>query len=86
MTAKSFDKDSVNYALFEVLAEYKRSGVSKADVLKAMLVFNPLFTIKEIIRRKNVAKKDIERCMKVAKNIGLKQTSGTKEFPIFENR
>ena len=81
---KSFDKTTVNYALFEILAEYKRCGVSKADVLKAMLVFSPCFLVKEIIRRKRNARKDIEKCVKVAKQIGLKQTSGTREFPIFE--
>ncbi len=86
MAHKNFDKNTIEYALLEILAEYKRCGVSKADVLKAMLTFNPFFLLKELIRRKNAAKKDIEKCMKVAKDIGLKQTSGTKEFPIFENR
>jgi len=78
--------NNINYALLEVLAEYKRCGVSKQEILKAMLKFNPLFLIKEIVRRKKEAKKDIEKCMKVAKDRGLKQTSGTAEFPIFEKR
>jgi len=82
--SKNFDKHTINYALLEVLAEYKRFGISKADVLKVMLTFNPFFLAKEIIRRKKAAQKDIEKCIKVAKDIGLKQTSGTKEFPIFE--
>ncbi len=86
VTAKNFDKNTINYALFEILAEYKRCGVSKSDVLKAMLKFNPFFLVKEIIRRKQTAKKDIFKCMKVARYVGLKQTSGTREFPIFENR
>ena len=59
--SQKLDKESLNYAMFEILAEYKRKGMSKADVLKAMLAFNPWCTIKEIIRRKNVAKNDIER-------------------------
>lgn len=83
-TAKGFDKAAVNYALFEILAEYKRCGVPKADILKAMLSFDPLFAAKEMMRRKLTAKKDIEKCVKVAKDIGLKQTAGTKVFPIFE--
>ena len=58
----------------------------KADVLKAMLTLNPFFLAKEIIRRKQAAKKDIEKCVKVAKALGLKRTSGTKEFPIFNKR
>lgn len=84
VSAVNFDKDSINYALFEVLAEYRRCGVSKTHVLKAMLNFNPLFLVKEIIRRKKTAKKDIEKCIKVAELLHLKQTSGTKEFPVFE--
>ncbi len=81
---KNFDKHTINYVLFEILAEYKRCGVPKSEVLKAMLGFTPLFLAKEIIRRKQTARKDIEKCMRVAKNIGLRQTAGTKEFPIFE--
>jgi hypothetical protein len=76
--------DDINYALFEILAEYKRCGVSKADVLKAMLKFNPVFTLREMLRRKQTAKKDIEKCVKVAASLKLRQVSGTKTFPIFE--
>ncbi|MBR5506594.1 MAG: glycosyltransferase [Clostridia bacterium] len=83
---KKFDKNAINYALFEVLAEYKRHGISKADVIRAMLTFNPFFLAKEMSRRKSAAKKDIAKCMKVAEDLGLKQTSGTKEFPVFEKQ
>lgn len=82
--SKSIDKHSLDYALLEVLAEYKRCGVSRADVLKAMCSFNPCFLLKEIIRRKATARKDIEKMRQVANTLGLRQTSGTKEFPIFE--
>ena len=68
----------------EILAEYKRNGLPKKNVLKAMINLNPFFLAKEIIRRKKAAQKDIEKCFKVAKDIGLKQTAGTMEFPIFE--
>ena len=81
---KNFDEDAINYALFEILAEYKRCGVSKSEILKVMLTCNPLFLISEIIRRKQTAKKDIEKCKKVAGELGLRHTLGTKEFPIFE--
>ena len=84
VTKKNFDKTAVNYALFEILAEYKRYNVSKADILKAMLTFPMCFVAKEILRRKRTARKDIEKCVKVAKYRGLKQTAGTKEYPIFE--
>ena len=74
----------INYILFEALAEYKRHGISKAMIIKAMLTFNPFFLVSEILRRKQVAKKDIEKCMMVAKKLGLSQNGGTKEFPIFK--
>jgi hypothetical protein len=81
---KKIGKDTINYALLEILAEYKRNGLPKKNVLKAMINFNPFFLAKEIIRRKKAAQKDIEKCFKVAKDIGLKQTAGTMKFPIFE--
>lgn len=84
VAGKTFHKDTINYALFEILAEYKRCGVSKADIAKGMLSFNPFFLVKEFTRRKKEAFKDIEKCMKVAERIGLRQTGGTKEYPIFE--
>lgn len=83
---KNFSKNAISYALLEVLAEYKRFGISKTEVIKAMLKFNSLFLLKEIIRRKQTAKKDIAKYTKIALNLGLKKTSGTKAFPIFENR
>ena len=86
VTTKNFSKNAINYAIFEILAEYKRCGASKKDVVKAMLSFNPLFLLKEITRRKKSAKKDIEKCVEVANSINLVQTSGTKEYPIFKNR
>ncbi len=82
--AKGFDKECISYALLEVLAEYKRCGVPKAQILKAIFTFNPSFLLKEIIRRKKTAQKDVEKCVCVASNLGLRQTAGTKEFPIFE--
>lgn len=85
-TSGNFHKESVNYALLEILAEYKRCGVSKVEIVKAMLTFDPLFVMKEIIRRKSAAKADIEKCRKVANARGISQTAGSKEFPIFEKR
>ena len=81
---KNFDKNAVNYALLEILAEYKRCGISKLDIIKVMLTLNPFFLIREILRRKLAAKKDIKKCVKIANSLCLKQTQGTKEFPVFE--
>ena len=83
-TAGSFDRNSVNYALFEILAEYKRCGVPKSDIIKAILSFSPLFVARELVRRKKTAKKDISNCVNTAKEIGLVRTSGTNDFPVFE--
>ncbi len=82
--SKTFKLRDINYILFEALAEYKRHDISKAMIIKAMLTFNPFFLVSEILRRKQVAKKDIEKCMLVAKKLGLSQNGGTKEFPIFK--
>ena len=84
VASEHFDKNAINYVLLETLAEYKRFGVKKSDIIKAMLRLSPFFLAKELPRRKKMAKKDIEKCRKIAAELGLKQTSGTKEFPIFE--
>ncbi len=81
---ENFKKSAIDYALFEILTEYKRRGVSKADIIKVVLTFNPFFVLKEIIRRKKAAKRDIKNCIKIANSLGLKQTAGTNEYPIFE--
>ncbi len=81
---KVFKADALNYALFEVFAEYKRHGISKKDFIKGLLSFSKMFIIKETIRRKKTSKADGERCISSAKKIGLVQTSGTKMFPVFE--
>ncbi len=86
VSGKNFEKTSIDYALFETLAEYKRCDVPKSAILKTLLTFNPFFLIKEMARRKVTAKKDIKKCLKVANDLGLTKTSGTKEFPIFEKR
>ncbi len=86
ISGKCFDKKDINYALFEILAEYKRKGVPKLHILKAMLSFTPCFIVKEFIRRKKAAEKDIEKCVEKANAEGLIKTAGTKEYPIFEKK
>lgn len=81
---KNFSKEAVSYALLEILAEYKRCGTSKKDIVKAMLTFNVFFLIKEILRRKKAAKADIKKCFAVADSLKIKQTAGTASYPIFE--
>ena len=83
---KTIDKESLNYALFEILAEYKRKGISKPHLIKGMLSFGILFLLKEIPARKKRARIDGLKCINAAKSIGLEQTGGTLEFPTFSIR
>ena len=79
-------KDALYYAMFEILAEYKRKGVSKAEILKAMLMFGIPFLAKEIPARKQRAMLDGRKCIDSAAQIGLKQSGGRMEFPIFSQK
>ena len=76
----------MNYAFFEILAEYKRKGITKINLVKAMLSFGIVFLAKELPARKKRARADGLKCIDAAKSIGLVQTGGTLEFPIFSKR
>lgn len=80
---KAIDKEALNYAMFEILAECKRKGISKPDLIKGMLSFGIPFLVKEIKNRKKRAKTDGLKCIEIGKTIGLKHTSGNVEFPTF---
>ena len=80
---KSFTDDALNYAMFEILAEYKRKGISKLNLIKAMLAFGIPYIIKEIPQRKKRAGIDGLKCIESAEKTGLKKSGGTLEFPIF---
>ena len=80
---KAFSKDALNYAMFEILAEYKRKGITKTKLIKAMLLFGIPYLVSEIPGRKKRARIDGLKCIKSAEKIGLKQTRGTLEFPTF---
>lgn len=77
------NSEALDYAFFEILAEYRRHGISKTELLKALACFNPFFLFREMKDRKKRAYEDGKRCLYAAEKIGLKQTSGTTEFPIF---
>lgn len=80
---KAVSQEALNYAMFEILAEYKRTGTSKAKLLKAMLLFGLPYLIKEIPGRKKRARADGLKCIASAEKAGLKHTGGTLEFPTF---
>lgn len=83
---KMFCEDSLKYAFFEILAEYKRKGLPKSELLKAMLAFGVGFLAKEIPARKRRARADGLKCIAAANNVGLEQSGGTLEFPTFSKR
>ena len=83
---KALNKDDLNYAMFEILAEYKRKGVSKAKLIKAMLAFGIPYLLKEFPDRKKRARLDGLKCIESAEKIGLKKSGGSLEFPIFSKK
>ena len=82
----NLDKEALNYAFFEILAEYKRKGISKADLIKGMMSFGIPFIIKELYARKKRARADGIKCIKAAESIGLGMSGGTLEFPYFKKK
>lgn len=73
-------------AMLEILAEYKRKGISKGDLVKGMLALGLPFLAKELPVRKKRAEQDGRKCIASAASIGLVQTGGTLAFPLFSNR
>ena len=84
--AKTLNKIALKYAMFEILAEYKRKGLAKKDLLKGMLLFGIPFLAKEIPGRKKRAQIDGKKCIAAAEKIGLEQSGGTAEFPVFSKK
>ena len=82
----NLQNEALNYAFFEILAEYKRSGIGKADLIKGMLSFGVPFLLKELSARKKRARADGIKCIKAAESIGLVMSGGTLEFPSFEKK
>lgn len=80
---KNFDSHALDYAAFEILAEYKRCGITKAELINALANFNLWFLLKEIPKRKKRSTSDGLKCIATAEKIGLKHTSGPVEFPVF---
>ena len=80
---KGIDSEALDYAMFEIFAEYKRKGIKMADLIKGVLAFGIPFILKEIPGRKRRARRDGLRCIESAEKTGLKYSGGTLEFPIF---
>ena len=80
------NKECLKYAMFEILAEYKRRGLSKKEIFKTMSMFGIAFLAKELCARKKRARIDGYKCVEAARKIGLEQSGGTMEFPVFTKR
>lgn len=78
-----FKSGEIDYALFEILAEYKRCGAPKRDILKCLMTFGPAFSIKEFLRRKIAARRDGKNCIFYAEKSGLKYKGNNIQFPAF---
>ncbi len=81
--AKAFGTEALNYAMFEILAEYKRKGLAGPALFKAMLLFGLPYLAKEIPARRKRARADGRRCIESAETIGLRHCGGPIEFPTF---
>lgn len=79
----AFDENALKYAFFEILAEYKRNGISKFELVKAMSGFGVSFLAKELGERKKRACADGEKCVEAAEGLGYTQCGGSPEFPVF---
>ena len=80
---RTIDDYALRYAMLEIVAEYKRRGVAKIDIIKAMLTIGVPFLAKEIPGRKKRALLDGKKCIDSAAKIGLIQIGGSPEFPVF---
>lgn len=78
-----FHPDALRYAMFEILAEYKRNGITKAELAKGMLTLGLPFLAKELPARRKRARRDGLACVASAGRVGLVQTGGTTAFPVF---
>ena len=83
---KAFDKYALNYAMFEILAEYKRKGIGKVELARTMMCFGVPFLLKELKDRKKRSHIDGLKCIESAKRADLEHSGGTVEFPTFSKR
>lgn len=78
-----FDAEAIDYAALEILAEYRRNGISLGKILKAIPCFGSGFLIKELFARKRRARADGIKCIQAAEKIGFKYSGGNVVFPKF---
>lgn len=81
----TLEKEALDRALIEVLAEYKRKGLSPVKIIigAANAGISPIFFSGELSRRKKRARADGHRCIAVAERIGLHRTGKSETFPTF---
>lgn len=80
----SFDRDALYYAMFEILAEYNRLGISKKELLRGMMFFPASFLFREMRARKIRSAKDSKRCIELGRKLGFSPIAGTEDCPVFK--
>jgi glycosyltransferase involved in cell wall biosynthesis len=83
---KAFSPAALSWAMFEILAEYKRSGLGKMDLIWGFTAFSPLFLLKELRERKKRAFTDGEKCIRSAATMGLLPLDGNPQCPSFTGK
>ena len=81
---RAFEKEALYYAMFEILAEYNRKGISKKELFRGLLFFPLSFLARELRDRKLRSAKDSKRCIELGKKLGFSHIPGTEECPVFE--
>lgn len=76
-------RKALRYAFFEILAEYKRCGVSTSDIIRGMIHIGITQSFAELLFRKSRAEKDGKRCINAAAKIGYDFSGGSVRFPNF---
>lgn len=83
---KALSKKDLAYVMVESLAEYKRAGISKFDILKGVFKIGSIRFLREVVRRKKDATRDGKSCFATAEGLHLRQIGGSKVFPSFSKK
>lgn len=81
---KAFSPRAVDYALLEILAEYKRAGIGKIAVLRGLLKFSPVFLLRELRRRKRRVREDLMKSSAAALRWGMIPIPGQSKLPAYQ--
>lgn len=81
---RAFSPSAVDYALLEILAEYKRAGIGSFAVLRGLMRFSPVFLLRELRQRKQLVRADLMNSKAAALRWGLVPASGQSELSAYQ--